>query len=104
MKKVLRTYKFWFGMASLMIIVFHLLGFDNESIVLIGSSPLVQLVPVDFIKSGFIVNAIGEADVSIYFYVFNVISFVLYGFLFDLLFGFIKSKKVVTKKAKSKKK
>ncbi len=91
MKKILGTFTFWFVLVALILIVLHILGLDKDSNLLIGSSPLVRLISIDFMNSGLKIPIMGsEMNFSIFWYIGTLISFIIYGLIFDIIYKLIK--------------
>lgn len=94
MKKIFKSFTFWFLILSILIIFLHQIGQDSKSIILIGFNPLLRLLPNEFMNSGPVVscNTI-SGNISIYWYIASIISFIIYGGLLDLIKKLIKIKR-----------
>ena len=91
MKKLFRSFTFWFIILSFVIIFMHQIGQDSKSIVLIGFNPILNTlskwdVANKFMQSGLNVSCNTIAgSISIYWYIASVITIGLYGFSLDLM-------------------
>lgn len=91
MKKILKTFSFWFVILALMGIYMHQIGQDSKSIVLISFNPILRSISRNEVlcnqfNSGFQIacNTI-TGYISIYWYIGSVITFFIYGLLLDLV-------------------
>lgn len=86
MKKILKTFTFWFILLSIFIIVQHQIGYDSKSITLIGLNPILVKLPYDLMDTGpqIAANTIA-GSISLYWYIACVLSFILYGLIFDFI-------------------
>ena len=91
MTRLLKSFTFWFLLVSIFEILMHLIGQDSKSIVLIRLNPLLTRIAdseglYSFMQSGFQVscNTI-EGHISIYWYIGSVITFIIYGAIFDCI-------------------
>lgn len=90
MKKIAKSFTFWCLIISLFEIFMHQIGQDSKSIVLIGFNPLLKWIAdsqsalTDLLKSGpqISCNTI-TSQISIYWYVGSVFTFMIYGFILD---------------------
>ena len=90
-KRVFKSFTFYFLLVSLLIIYMHYIGQDSKSIVLIGLNPILNsLANTSFahniLDSGFQVscNTI-MGTISIYWYLAHFITFGLFGVILDSL-------------------
>ncbi|ROR29304.1 hypothetical protein EDD66_103240 [Mobilisporobacter senegalensis] len=88
-KKIIKSFTFWFVIISLLMIYMHYEGRDSKSIVLIYFNPiLLRLSRMDFTRdfmnSGPLIacNTI-LGNISIYWYIGHIISAIIYGGIFD---------------------
>lgn len=91
MKKVFKAFLFWFILVAVLEIFMHQIGQDSKSIVLIGLNPILNVIADSdalnsFMNSGLQVscNTI-EGQISIYWYVGAVITFIIYGLILDCI-------------------
>lgn len=91
LKRVLKSFTFYFLLVSLLIIYMHYIGQDSKSIVLIGLNPILNsLANTSFadniLDSGIQIpcNTI-MGTISIYWYLAHFISFALFGVILDIL-------------------
>lgn len=98
MKKLFRSFTFWFIILSFVIIFMHQIGQDSKSIVLIGFNPILNTLSKwdmanKFMQSGLNVscNTI-SGSISIYWYIGSIITLGLYGFTLDLMKYLIKER------------
>jgi hypothetical protein len=84
-----KSFSFWFVVLSALVIVSHQIGRDPKSIVLISLNPILNLISDSeagrqFMNLGpkiAIRTIIGE--ISIYWYIGSLVSFLMYGLLLD---------------------
>ncbi len=90
MKKIFRSFAFWFVILAVLEIYMHQIGQDSKSIVLIYLNPILRTMSrsdrvSDFINSGLQVSSgtiIGH--ISIYWYIGSIVTFILYGLILDV--------------------
>lgn len=92
MKKVLKCFTFWFLLVSVLEIFMHQIGQDSKSIVLIGLNPLLNMIAdsdgflYSFVESGLQVSCNTlEGQISIYWYIGSVLTFIIYGVILDCI-------------------
>lgn len=99
MKRIFKSFTFWFIVISLFGIILHQIGQDSKSIVLIGFNPILKMLSYsdaarEFMNSGFAVKCETIAgEISIYWYFGSFITMAFYGFFLDLIKYFIKKRK-----------
>lgn len=89
MKKIFKSFVFWFVILAVLEIYMHQVGQDSKSIVLIYLNPVLRIISrsdivSDFMNSGFHVSSgtiIGH--ISIYWYIGSIITFIIYGLILD---------------------
>ena len=92
MKRVLKSFTFWFLLISVLEIFMHQMGQDSKSIVLIRFNPILNMIAesdgflYSFMKSGLQIscNTI-EGQISIYWYIGSVLVFIFYGVILDCI-------------------
>lgn len=91
MKKVYKSFAFWFLWVSVLDIVMHQIGQDSKSIGLIEFNPILNMIAdsdalYSFMNSGLQVscNTI-TGQISIYWYIGSVITFIIYGAILDCI-------------------
>lgn len=88
-KKIFRSFTFYFLLASILIIYTHYRGQDSYGIVLFQLNPILyNLIHTEFannyIKTGpKIASDSLQGDISIFWYACHFISFALYGLILD---------------------
>ena len=91
MKKILKSFTFYFMLLSLFIIYMHYVGYDSKNIMLIHLNPILsELQYTNFAKevlnSGRLVYCRTiSGQISIYWYVAQFITFIFYGMIFDFI-------------------
>lgn len=100
MKKVIKSFTFWFLFIALFGIFMHQSGQDSKSIVLISLNPILSMISHNdslraFMNSGIqIPSKTIMGSISVYWYVASVLSFFAYGIILDLVkFIFLKRKR-----------
>ena len=95
LKRIFKSFTFWFIVMSLLGILLHQIGQDSKSIVLIGFNPILKTlsnndVAREFMNLGFAVKCDTIAgEISIYWYIGSVITMAFYGFIIDLIKCFV---------------
>lgn len=89
MKKMAKTFSFWFVILALVGIYMHQIGQDSKSIVLISINPILRTISRNYtlcnrFNSGMQItcNTI-TGYISIYWYIGSVITFFIYGLFLD---------------------
>ncbi|MCM3632821.1 hypothetical protein [Paenibacillus camelliae] len=81
MKKLLLTFRFWFALISILIIVQNMLGWDDKNLLLYFTTP-----PLLFANEWFNINWSFSGDNMLLFaYVCNFVTWYIAGLLLDLL-------------------
>lgn len=99
MKKIIKSATFWFFILSLLTILNQQLGFDSHSIMLIWFNPILNFISksnlADFMNSGPQIPCknLLYGDVSLYWYIGCIISFLIYGIIIDGIRKIIKNLK-----------
>lgn len=86
MKKIIKSFTFWFTIFGIAVVIFNLMNFDDMNIIMIGLNPLLNLL-----SGSDLCNII--AEVPYLWHVFSLISMITYGFVLDGLRFLIKEKK-----------
>lgn len=96
MKKILKSFTFYFMLMSLFMIYMQYVGYDSKNIILIHLNPILsKLQYTDFaesvLNSGKLVNCRTiSGSISIYWYIAHFITFIIYGMIFDFIKTIIK--------------
>ena len=91
MKKIFKSFTFYFLLASVLIILTHIRGGDSHGIVLFHLNPILKPIILytdfaDILDSGYkIVNGSIQGETSVYWYVAHFISFALIGVTLDII-------------------
>lgn len=90
MKKIFKSFTFWFLILAALEIYIHQIGQDSKSIVLIYLNPILRTmsrsdIVRDFMNSGLQVSSgtiIGH--ISIHWYIGSIVTFIIYGLILDV--------------------
>lgn len=91
MKKIFKSFTFYFVLLSIVAIYMHQIGQDSKSIILISFNPLLNMLASSdtacvFMNSGFEVPCDTiMGSISIYWYIGCVVSMTLYGVILDTI-------------------
>lgn len=91
MKKILRSFTFYFMLLSVFIVYSHYIGQDSHGIVLFELNPILAKLRYsnfadNMIKNGPIISCGSLMGcISIYWYIAHLITFTLYGLAIDIL-------------------
>lgn len=91
MKKIFKSFTFYFLIASVLIITTHIRGGDSHGIVLFHLNPILKPIILytnfaNTLDSGYkIVNGSIQGETSVYWYVAHFISFALMGVALDII-------------------
>lgn len=91
MKKVIKSFTFWFLLIALFEIFMHQIGQDSKSIVLIHINPILSTITRTdsffiFMDSGIRIPCRTiMGSISIYWYMASIMSFLVYGAILDLI-------------------
>lgn len=96
MKKIFKSFTFWFFILAVLEIYMHQIGQDSKSIVLIYLNPILRTmsrsdIVSDFMNSGLQVSSktiIGH--ISIYWYIGSIVTFISYGLILDVFRNIIR--------------
>lgn len=89
MKKLFKSFTFWFVMLVILEIYMHQIGQDSKSIVLIYLNPVLRIISRSdtgsvFMDSGLQVSSRTiMGHISIYWYIGSVVTFIIYGLILD---------------------
>lgn len=89
MKKVIKSFTFWFILIALFEIYMHQIGQDSKSIVLIGLNPILSAISrtdslLAFMNSGIQLPCRTiMGSISVYWYIACILSFLVYGVILD---------------------
>ena len=90
MKKIIKSFTFWFLLIALFEIYMHQVGQDSKSIVLISLNPILSMISrtdrlFNFMGSGMQIPCRTiMGSISVYWYVASILSFLIYGAILDL--------------------
>lgn len=90
MKKILKSFTFYFMLLSLIVIFMHYTGHDSHGIILLHLNVILRSLLYNKFANSIISTgpkiACGSVagEIYIYWYVAHFISFVIYGLIFDL--------------------
>lgn len=89
MKKLFKSFTFWFVILAISEIYMHQIGQDSKSIVLIYLNPILRTISRSdigrtFMNSGLQVSSRTiMGHISIYWYIGSVVTFIIYGLILD---------------------
>lgn len=89
MKKLIKSFTFWFIILAILEIYMHQVGQDSKNIMLIYMNPILKImsysdVGSEFMNSGLQIPAKTiMGHISIYWYMGSIITFMIYGLILD---------------------
>lgn len=89
MKKLFKSFVFWFVILAILEIYMHQTGQDSKSIILIYLNPILRIISrsdvgSDFMNSGLQVpSGTITGHISIYWYIISVVTFIIYGLILE---------------------
>ncbi len=89
MKKLFKSFAFWFVILAILEIYMHQIGQDSKSIVLIYFNPVLRAISRSDIGSAFMNSGLQVSSrtiighISIYWYIGSVVTFIIYGLILD---------------------
>jgi len=89
MKKLFKSFAFWFVILAILEIYMHQTGRDSKSIVLIYLNPVLMIISRsdigrDLMDSGLQISSRTiMGHISIYWYIGSVVTFIIYGLILD---------------------
>lgn len=89
MKKVFKSFTFWFVLLAISEIYMNQIGRDSKNIVLIYLNPVLRMLSHSDATSAFMNSGLQvpsrtiSGNISIYWYIGSVITFIIYGIIFD---------------------
>lgn len=89
MKKIIKSFTFWFLLIAIFEIFMHQIGQDSKSIILISLNPILSKISrtdslLSFMNSGMqIPCGTIMGTISVYWYVASILSFLVYGVILD---------------------
>ncbi|WP_152890909.1 hypothetical protein [Clostridium tarantellae] len=87
MRKIFKTFTFWFFIISILIILNNILGNDDKNILLIGLNPILNaVVYVEPFRS-----IIWNDGPNFNMYIAHLLTFIIYGGIIDSIIAIIKS-------------
>jgi len=78
MKKIIKSFTFWFSIIGIAVVIFNLMNFDDMNIIMIGLNPILNLL-----SGSDLCNII--AEVPYLWHVLSLITMITYGFVLDSL-------------------
>ncbi|MEL7647387.1 MAG: hypothetical protein AAGU76_04805 [Sedimentibacter sp.] len=103
MKKLFKSFAFWFVILAILEIYMHQVGQDSKSIVLIYLNPILRIISRSdtgrsFMNSGLQISSRTIMGyISIYWYIGSIVTFIVYGLILD---GFRYALKCISNRAK----
>jgi len=76
MKKVIKSFTFWFVILGVVVIVFNLLNFDDMNIIMIGLNPILNLLSSSAIRSDI-------AAIPYLLHILSLLTMATYGLALD---------------------
>ena len=89
MKKIVKTFTFWFLILAILEIYMHQIGQDSKSIILIYLNPILRILSRSDAGSAFMNSGLQVSSetimghISVYWYIGSVLTFIIYGLIFD---------------------
>lgn len=89
MKKIFKSFVFWFVILAVFEIYMHQVGQDSKSIVLIHLNPILRIISRSDIVSAFMNSGLQVSSgtitghISIYWYIGSIVTFIIYGLILD---------------------
>lgn len=89
MKKIIKSFTFWFLLIALSELYMHQIGQDSKSIVLISLNPVLSVISRTdslraFMNSGMQLPCRTiMGSISVYWYMASILSFLVYGLILD---------------------
>ena len=103
MKKIVKTFTFWFLILAILEIYMHQIGQDSKSIILIYLNPILRILSRSDAGSAFMNSGLQVSSetimghISVYWYIGSVLTFIIYGLILD---GFRYLLKVISNNTK----
>lgn len=76
MKRIIRSFTFWFVILGMAVIVFNLLNYDDMNIIMIGLNPILNLLSSSAIRSDI-------AAIPYLWHVLSLVTMAAYGLVLD---------------------
>lgn len=89
MKKLFRSFVFWFVILAILEIYMHQIGQDSKSIVLIYLNPVLRIISRSDIGRAYMNSGMKVPSgtiigyISIYWYIGSVVTLIIYGLILD---------------------
>ena len=83
MKKIVKTFTFWFVLLGIVVVIFNLLNFDDMNIIMIGLNPILNILS----SSSF------RPTTPYMWHILSLITMTLYGLVLDALRSAFKNNK-----------
>lgn len=81
MKKIFKSFTFWFFIISIFIILINFMGYDYKNILLIGFNPIINIL----VYQESFRNAIWSDGPNYNMYIIHLFTFLIYGGIIDIL-------------------
>ena len=85
MKKVIKSFTFWFVLLGIAVVTFNLLNYDDMNIIMIGLNPILNML-----SSSSLCSTI--ADIPYLWHILSLVTMTLYGLVLDALRSTFKKK------------
>ena len=76
MKKIIKSFTFWFAILGVAVVVFNLLNYDDMNIIMIGLNPILNLLSSSAIRSDI-------AAIPYLWHVLSLATMAAYGLVLD---------------------
>ena len=76
MKKIIKSFTFWFAILGVAVVVFNLLNYDDMNIIMIGLNPILNLLSSSAIRSDI-------AAIPYLWHVLSLVTMAAYGLVLD---------------------
>mgnify|MGYP000039172010 CR=1 FL=1 len=89
MKKIFKSFVFWFIILAVLEIYMHQIGQDSKSIVLIHLNPILKIISRSDMLSAFMNSGLQVSSgtivghISIYWYIGSIVTLIIYGLILD---------------------
>lgn len=86
MKKIVKTFTFWFVLLGIAVVLFNLLNYDDMNIVMIGLNPILNILSGSSLCTTI-------ADIPYLWHILSLVTMTLYGVVLDSLKAALKNNK-----------
>ncbi|MHC1747251.1 MAG: hypothetical protein AB9856_02535 [Cellulosilyticaceae bacterium] len=89
MKKLFKSFTFWFVILAILEIYMHQIGQDSKNIVLIYLNPILRIISRSDVGSAFMHSGWQISSktimgyISVYWYIGSIVTFIIYGLILD---------------------